>query len=425
MLKYTSGRWAALALAVAVACAAFAATGASAGTTKFKPNPMTGQIRLVTHTAVKTTFDALIHNFNVYYPNIKVTAQYIPPGPGFSQALFAQINAGNAPDVMFTNPNQSGDPSAVALAKAGKLLDLSKRPFVKRIPKSDRSVFFVGGKVYAEPIYKIAAGINVDMTEMKKRGWALPKTFAQLLNLCHQATSQGINLIAFPGQVPGAAVVSMSAPFVWGKDPNWAKEKAAGKVTFADSPLWHTMFQRMIQMRDANCFQPGWQAAAVPDMFAAMAQHHAVMQLAPSGALSTLHAALPNDTFVSVPVPGDRAADTQAELGYNFAISVSATTPNKAAALAFIDFAGREGQSRLLANINASVSLHDVNVGKFPPAMAAYAPLVKAGKVPPWPENEFPTPVTTTNFQTVTSSILVNNKDIREALKLLDDTWGK
>ena len=145
----------------------------------------------------------------------------------------------------------------------------------------------------------------------------------------------------------------------------------------------------------------------------------------PSAALSTYKNLTPGDQFEVVPVPGDTPSETRGMMGYQFGLGVSSSTPNKTAALAFIDFAGREGQARLQAKINGSVSLHDVNVGKLPPELAEYAPLVKAGKIVGRPDAQFPTATTNTNFNTAAGEILINGKSIPDALKLLDDTWGK
>lgn len=422
MLKKTSGRWAAF--AAAVACAVVAVGGASARSDA--PSPLSGQIRIVTHVATKASMDALIHNFNIAYPNIKVDVQYVPTGPQLTPTVMTMINGGNPPDVLFAHPSPSGDVAARPLGEAGKLLDLSKRPFAKRIPKADRSLFLDHGHVWTEPIYKVASGMAIDVTQWKAHGWAVPKTFNQLLTLCDKAKATGGSLLAFAGQVTAEGVLnSMGATFVFSKDPNWLQKRAAGKVSFATSPLWADLFQHVMQMRDRGCFQPGWQAAGVPDLGRLISQHKAYAALVPSAALSTYKNLTPGDQFQVVPVPGDTPSETRGMMGYQFGLAVSSSTPNKTAALAFIDFAGREGQARLQAKINGSVSLHDVNVGKLPPELAAYAPLVKAGKIVGRPDAQFPTATTNTNFNTVAGDILINGKSIPDALKLLDDTWGK
>jgi raffinose/stachyose/melibiose transport system substrate-binding protein len=423
VIKKTGGRWAALIVAVAAGCAAVVAGSAAA---RPQASPLSGNLRIVTHVATKASMDALIHNFNIAYPNVKIDITYVPTGPTLTPTVMTMINGGNAPDILFAHPSPSGDVAARPLGEAGKLLDLSKRPFVKRIPKADRGLFFDHGKVYTEPIYKVASGMAVDLTTWKQNGWAVPKTFNQLLTLCDKAKATGGSLLAFSGQVTAEGVLnSMGATFVFSKDPNWLQKKAAGKVSFSSSPLWADLFQHVAQMRDRGCFQQGWQAAGVPTLGQLIAQRKAYASLVPSAALSTYKSLVAGDQFAVVPFPGDTVAETRGMMGYNFGLGVSSSSPNKALALAFIDFAGREGQARLQAKINGSVSLHDVNVGKLPVELQAYAPLIKAGKIVARPDSLFPTATTNTNFNTAAGEILINGKSASDALKLLDDTWGK
>jgi raffinose/stachyose/melibiose transport system substrate-binding protein len=267
--------------------------------------------------------------------------------------------------------------------------------------------------------------MNVNMTEMKKRGWSVPKTFSQLLQLCGKAKAAGINLIALPGQSGQEVENAVSAATVYSADPNWDRKRLANKVTFAGSPLWTKMFQHLVAMRDADCFQPGWAAANPADMVNFMAPVKTVIQLAPSQGISTLAAARPDVDWEAFPFPGDTAAQTRGMLGYNFALSISSSTPNKQAALAFIDFAGREGQSRLIATISGSISLHDVNVGNIPKRLAAYRPLIKAGKIVGRPAAIWPTPSTVNTFNPAMAAVLTGAKSINDVLTAVDDNWGK
>jgi raffinose/stachyose/melibiose transport system substrate-binding protein len=156
-----------------------------------------------------------------------------------------------------------------------------------------------------------------------------------------------------------------------------------------------------------------------------MAPGKTIMQIAPSQGISTLKAARPDVEWVSVPFPGDTAAQTRGMLGYNFSLGVSASTPNKPAALAFIDFAGRQGQSRLIATISGSISLHDVNVGNIPPALAAYKPLIKAGKIVQRPATYWPTSSTVNALNTGMASVMTGQKSIQDMLAGVDASWGK
>jgi raffinose/stachyose/melibiose transport system substrate-binding protein len=427
MLNGTRGRWILGALAIAATVASVVATsGPSAASDKANPpSNLRGEFSLVSHTGTQLPFEVLIKNFNVAFPNVKVDAQYLPPGATFSQPLLARINAGNAPDVLFTNPGPGGDVSAYQLGKAGKLLDLSGRPWVTRIPKVHRSIFYVGKKVYAEPVFMTASGVTYNTTAFKKLGFNVPTTFSQLLQLCGKAKAAGIYLMALPGLQGNEVLISASIPNVYASDPTWNTKRLQGKVTFASSPGWVKTLNRLIAMRNADCFVPGWQAANTSTVAQLLVSGKAVAALGPSAAIARYQPLTPGQTWASFPFPGDKPTDRRAAVGYNFSLSVSSTTKNRAAALAFIDFLGREGQSRLMARLFASVSLADAKTGKIPTALADYAPLIKAEKTVPRGTDIWPTPSTFNNLAVVVGNVLTGQQTPAEALKTLDDTWGK
>jgi raffinose/stachyose/melibiose transport system substrate-binding protein len=427
MLNGTRGRWILGALAIAATVSSVVATsGPSAASDKARaPSNLKGEFSLVSHAGTQLPFDVLIKNFNAAYPNVKVDAQYLPPGASFSQPLLARINAGNAPDVLFTNPGPGGDVSAYQLGKAGKLLDLSNRPWVTRIPKVHRSIFYVGKKVYAEPVFMTASGVTYNTTAFKRLGFKVPTTFSQLLQLCGKAKAGGNYLMALPGLAGNEVLISASIPNVYASDPTWNTKRLQGKVTFASSPGWVKTLNRLIAMRNADCFVPGWQSANTNTVAQLLVSGKAVAALGTSAAIARYQPLTPGQTWASFPFPGDKPTDRRAAVGYNFSLSVSATTKHREAALAFIDFLGREGQSRLMAKLFASVSLADAKTGRIPAALADYAPLIKAEKTVPRGTDIWPTPSTFNNLAVVVGNVLTGQQTPAEALKTLDDTWGK
>jgi raffinose/stachyose/melibiose transport system substrate-binding protein len=420
-------RGVALAAVVFLVAMSLVAAGVSTASDKAAPKPSTlsGEFSFVSHTGTQLAMDTVIKNFKVAYPNIKVNASYLPPGLTFSQPLLARINGGNAPDVYFTNPGPGGDVSAYQLGKAGKLLDLSKRPFVKRIPPAQKNLFYIGKKVYAEPVFQTASGIIYNTTLFKRHGINVPTTFAQLLQACGKAKAAGVSLLALPGLVGNEVMQSMAATFVYGSDPTWNTKRAQGKTTFASSPGWNRVLQRLGQLRDANCFPSGWQSANTSTTSQQLISGQALAYPTPSATIARIAPLTPDWTWASFPVPGDTAKQTRAMLGYNFSMSVSSTVKDKPAALAFIDFIGREGQSRLLARLFGSASMVQVKEGKLPPALAAYAPLIKAGRTVPRGSDVWPTASTFNNLAAVMGNYLTGQQSSAAALKVLDDTWGK
>src|SRR5262245_48157921 len=285
MLTGKRGYCLAVALVAGVA-SLVAATASGATNAGPKPSSLSGEFTFVSHTGTQLAMDTVIKNFNLAYPNIKVNVSYLPPGATFSQPLLARINAGNAPDVYFTNPGVGADVSAYQLGKAGKLLDLSNRPFVKRIPPAQRNLFYIGKKVYAEPVFMTASGVSYNTTLFKKYGLTVPTTFGQLLQQCAKAKAAGIHLMALPGLAGNEVMQSIAAPFVYGADHTWNQRRLEGKVTFASSPGWQKALQRLAQMRDADCFIPGWQSAQTATVASQLVAGQAVAAMGPSAAIA-------------------------------------------------------------------------------------------------------------------------------------------
>jgi raffinose/stachyose/melibiose transport system substrate-binding protein len=425
-----NGRLGVVALAaICVVCTACGSSSDSSGSsasasTAPASRSASGEIRLVSHSATRVGLDQLIKNFNAEYPNIKVNAQFLPTGPA-SPAILSMVNSGNAPDIFFTNPNPSSDVPAPELGRAGKLLDLTSEPWVRNIPDRDRRIFFVDGKVYAEPIFETASGLNTDVSMFRRFGWELPRTFDDLISLCGKAKQQGITLIAFQNQVGKEVVNALAATYVFSRNPNWIQDRIAGRVKFASSPEWRTVFERLEQMRDAGCFQDGWQAAGVPDTSPLLIARRAAMNIAPSQGISQLKLVTPGVEWASLPFPGDQPGDSRAMLGYNFALSAAANTKNKPAVLAFLEFAASPDQARELAELSGSASLEQVRDGRLPPELSAYAPLVKQGELVSRLDSQWPTGSTSATIDTAMGGVLTGQQSVSQALDALDSSFGR
>jgi len=393
--------------------------------TQASASTLSGHIRFVAHTAIQAPLQVLIKNFNVAYPDISVDQSYLPAGASFPNAMMAQINSGNIPDVLYANAGKGGQVPAPTLGAAGKLLDLQGLPFTKRIPAFAHNEFFYGKKIYSAPPIMVPAGMVYNATQFKALGLTVPTTFSQLLQECSKAKANGKSLIAFAGTNGIITMEAMSASIVYSVDPKWDAKRRAGQVTYADSPLWADMLNHLARMRDANCFQPGWQAAQTSDLTHALISGRSLIAIQNANFSGSV-APFTKDSLAVAPFPGDTAAKTRGMIGFNVTFSVSATTKDKPSALAFVNFLNREGQSRLFATLTHAVSLVDAKAGKWPSNLALYAALSKAKKTVPNPDEVgWPTSVTHNDWSTVIGDVLINGKSPSDAMRLLDQDYGK
>jgi len=78
-----------------------------------------------------------------------------------------------------------------------------------------------------------------------------------------------------------------------------------------------------------------------------------------------------------------------------------------------------------LAKLFASASMTQVQRGTLPSVLAAYAPLIKAGRTVPRGTDVWPSASTFNGLATVMGNFLTGQQSASGALKLLDDTWNK
>ena len=144
---------------------------------------------------------------------------------------------------------------------------------------------------------------------------------------------------------------ALGAAYVYSKDPNWDAERAAGKVTFANSPLWTAL-----SITSSRCTSMG----AISKVLRAPVG----MRLAgrwPTARRSVrcsrplpqpqLLAVNPNVPLAMAAFPGDRPGAGYLWVGPSDSLAVNAHSPNLKAALTYIDFLARTGQSRLMAGL--------------------------------------------------------------------------
>jgi raffinose/stachyose/melibiose transport system substrate-binding protein len=414
-----SRRWyggAIAALVVSVATVVVLAGSAAA-------RPRAGEgVRFFTHTGEQPAFTVMLKNFQKAYPNISVNASYGPAGGGYGPVLTTMIQAGNIPDVFYGNGGTGALESILPMARAGKLLDLSKQPWAKRMPAASHDIFWIGKKLYGLQMDVSPTGLIYNATALAQIGAKPPTTYAQLLSLCSKATAAGKIPIAFPGSSGGTAMQLIAVSL--GINTAWNTARLQGKTTFAGSTAWQQAFQRLIDMKNAGCFQPGAQTSSVPQALQLVGAGKALMLPGPSAAFATIQQLGPDSTFKMVPFPGN-TIKAKAMVTYSDALSVSATAPDKAAALTFVNFMARQGQSRLLARLLGAVSIHDANVGNLPDTMTAFAPYFKSNNTIARLSDGWPGAAPLTALNTATSAVLSGQSSPADALKAIDDAWPK
>jgi raffinose/stachyose/melibiose transport system substrate-binding protein len=367
-------------VASALSALTLGAVGASAGSGNHKDDVT---LRLVSGTAQQAATDIIIANFQRVNPGIKVTAQYLDSNT-LKVVLVTQLQAGNAPDIVRLQAGSQAT-GVWTLAPGNRLIDLSNRPWVKRMYPPAKPFYMSGGKVYGWPVAVTPYAVLYNTDLFKQLALKIPKTQADLLTLCKKITAAGKIPIVQPwGNLTAANIIGpqRAMEYVYAADPKWNEKRAKKQVTFSSSPLWRRALQSVVDMKDAGCFQPTPQAMTQrPPQYVSFSKGDAVMTIIASSELPSIVALNPNLHYAMFNLPADNAKKTIVVAGAPIGMGINASTTHPNEAKKFIDFMAREQQSRLYSKVSGDIAPLDVKKGLVPAYMKAdLGPYFKAGK---------------------------------------------
>jgi raffinose/stachyose/melibiose transport system substrate-binding protein len=367
--------------------------------------------------------DALVKNFERQYPDIQIKTEYAPI-PTYGQVIQTQFQAGNGPDVVFGSPGTGIANGLGILWKAGRLVDLSKEKWAKRIGKD--TLLWNGKSLYGLPIGVFPLGVIYNKALYQQLKLTIPKTFSQLLANCRQATSRGKVAFTLAGAFPPIYAMAVAGTYVMGVDPNWNEKRAAGKATFTSSPLWRKALQRVLDMKAAGCWPQEVASLQIPQAIALLGSGQAAAYVAPGDATATIRAANPQLDLGMYPFPGDTAAATRVVIAYGQAIGINKSSPHVAEAKKFLAFAAREGQSKVLAHFMGIPTVTEGKQGKLPGYMSDLVSALKAKKTAtqaylPWPNPD----VYNTALSQGVTGLLTGQLSIDDVLRNMDAAWSR
>jgi raffinose/stachyose/melibiose transport system substrate-binding protein len=412
---------------VATALAALAGVLALGGSAAAKPHEVV-TLNVVMFTTAQPAWEILNKNFERVYPNIKINATFLPSTDLFN-ILPTQLQAGNAPDAFTIQPAKLGNTGVWVLAPAGRLLNLTGRPWKKRIYPPMRHQVTYKNKVYAWPVFVQPHDPVYNADLVQQLNLKLPTTFSQLLAQCKTIRDAGkVPFEQSFSTVAGGIILSrqFASNFVYAQDPKWDIKRYTHKVTFAGSPLWKRMLQAIVDMKNANCFNEGSQGTSRPQQYAAFAQGQAVYSLITSGEIANMTAINPNLHYGMFNLPPD---DPKKQLVQGYAgivLAGNAATKHPEEVKKWIDFYARAKQSTLAAKIGAAIAPFDAVRGITPPFLKPMAALLKAGKVDGPHDGLWPCPVTWQNGLALgINGLITGQTTVDGILSNLDTLWDQ
>ena len=376
----------------------------------------------------------LIPNFERAYPNIHVEMIYVPNNSTLYQLESTELAAGNAPELLATNPG-NGTPIAVCvLAKAGHLAPMVNKPWAAEA-RSAPLVTSYGkyGKAMFAFVPQVApAGIFTNDSMLRRLGLKDPA-----------------DVLAAPGRLPegeGCRNVGDGQPF--GKrfqclvldlepcglsgvreGPGWTAKLKAGKVSFAGSSGWRLALQRFIGMDNAGCFQPG--ATGVTSGTAGdalFAQGQGLMRDITSNQWGLIVDAKPRFSYSFHRLPtGTRPTDTTTVISLLQSVSVNAhsSAERQAAAQTFVDFIARPKQNALFARASGGLTQSQFRTAQVPAYMSSMRTVFATRKYIIQPSAGWWNPNVYLALQQNGIGLITGQRSVDDVLKAMDAAWQK
>lgn len=425
---------AALAVAVGVVAIGVAGCGSSdtsdtgTGSGATSASGASGKLSVAFPATAQAGWQKVIDDFEKANPDVEVNPTFAPFA-SFFQLVSTQLQANAGPDVFYVPPGSSLSLSLQNAAANGTLAPLDDRPFAKDIAPAYKDVVTHDGKVYGLVNGVFTSFMLTNQDAFAELGLTPPKTMDELLSMCKTITDKGFTPVAIGGGFPPDLVnlMGMLLPnYVDGPDPSWIDQRNQDKVKFADSKGWREALQRIIDMKDAGCFDKGVAGASRESATALFTSGKALMYPIIQPQLATVLAAKPAFKWSVAPLPGDGPDTTYLSTQVDPLVGINAKSKNMPLAQKFIDFVATPQESRAYNAAQQTVAPADFSAGKFPEFMAPLADSFKPGgnNVVGEP-NDWKSASTNTTLSTDLAGLLTGQKTVDQILTDLDDTYGK
>lgn len=422
-----------LKLAAALGVVAATALTAGVGVTSAKTQATTTTIKFLAQSNGQGNpqLQAILDKFTQLNPTIKVDATYLPIGTSYANTLRTQLQSGNAPDVFYVTAGTGGLQSVLPLAKAGHVTDLAKRPWAKTLPlaPASRPFFWRQGRLTALPFAVVPVGVMYHTNVLADLGLQVPKTMNQFLAACRTAKSKGkyfLNVAGASAQNAALFATVIATGHVLAKDPGWNLKRITGKTTFAGTATWRQSLQRIVDMKNAECFPPG---AAANDNIPAtpgFVSGQVVGWTLPSSIVQLLKGFNKQATYNFFAMPGETAADTRVNASPTDAFAVWSKSTQKAAAFKLIDYMATPAVTGRYAALTGAVSPYQAATGKriLFELRGLSTFLAVNSKVFPLMNLSWPNPAVFETLGKDVQGLLTGQKTVAQTLADLDAAWG-
>ncbi|HEX4402263.1 MAG TPA: extracellular solute-binding protein [Galbitalea sp.] len=385
-----------LAVAAVSACAGLlAGCSASAPQSSAASGP-TGalQILIGSNDGSNAGFKAIDAAFEKKYPKVKIVLDSVPD-QSYASAESSRLTAGNV-DIVTTSiapvPSyaKSAASSDTQLAQSGGFVNLTKESFMKRIIPSLLTTYGIKGQQYAVPLGTgYVSGAFYNKALFAKYHLTVPTTWSKFVSDANVFESHGISMLGIGGKDSWPAGLPMLSA-VQGYYPSTADKIALAKALWTQSTKFTDTKPLAVLSRVEQIYkyaEPNF--AGVP--YASIASGFAAGKYAMAPDVSvnetTIAAAVGSKfQFGYVPLPtSDIAANNDSLNGaVTFELSIPKSSPNQAAALAYLDFFTEPAQYKVFVkDFGTAPAETGIAAGAFLDSISQYTKTYESGWLDP------------------------------------------
>ncbi|MFE5663183.1 ABC transporter substrate-binding protein [Streptomyces niveus] len=344
----------------------------------------------------------------------------------YQQQIRTKLSSGTAPDVMSVWPGNGNPGATYVLAEPGYLLDLSDRPWARKLPDAVKSVAQYEDKTYNAVFGLNGIGAVYNQDALDKAGLTPPGTWTELLDFCRDAAARKTPAFALGNQdnwVTQTVLYALVATTVYGPDRNFDTKMQDGRATFAKS-AWATALAKYEEMEKTGCFQKSPLSTS----------YEASQELAASGKtlgivqgnwiVALLKGKNPQGKFTlkALPAtddPGGFLMPAAAGMGYG----VNAKAKNKDLALKFVDFVMSPEGMNVFTGKQGSLPTLPGTGHTADPALTELSTFINDDRTVPFMDQLWPNPKVQQTMLSGLQELFSGQTDAAAVLKEMDTDY--
>ena len=372
--------------------------------------------------------DAAIASFEESNPDADIQVTYAGVDQ-YQTTLRTQLSSGTAPDIFFVWPGDGNPLAMQVVAEAGFLADLSDRDWADQIPEGIRPVTEMDGTTWIAPIGFSGIGAIYNTTALDEVGLEAPTTWTELLAFCDAAQQEGRVAFALGNQTSWVTQLvnyALAPTLVYGPNPDFAEEMAAGEATFVGSE-WETTMDKYLEMNESGCFNDQPLGTSYEASLEMTANGDALGIVQVNSGIAAMERQAPEGTeFEMLPLPAtDDPEETRMAGAAGSSYGLNVNSADDELANEFLDYLmSPEGMNQYANTLSALPAIPNESF-EVPPALETLSQFQEEGRTDPYMDQLWPNArVQQTHFQVI-QSLFSGSMTVEEALAQMDEAYAQ